>query len=382
MQAQKLFLKIMDNKSTKKNFTHLSFICPFIYSSDKTKEHTNCWYMNLEKVLEYRITFDIFSHCSKHDCGNSVNLNLVLWDHSGFLANKDNVIMNVFWDKFPLSQFTVNLAPMNWSNNKLVTTVTASSVMRSFISCIENRKALHVTLMYEVNHFEIPLFAQSGKKLLPSEEFSDLKIIVRGGIFDVHKIIVASRNDVIKKMIEHDMLEKNTNEIKLLEWNFTVVSELLNYLYTNECRLDNVVYDLFKLAHYLQIEDLQHLCINFLKNNISESNILKILELSNENYYDLNDLKQIADQFFESHIKKLIHKQEVLDYLIDIINENNVATILRLAYTYNKEKLRIMAIDFIMDNTKVLKLDNCRDLFKKKPHLLLKIIEYSSNKEN
>ena len=77
-------------------------------------------------------------------------------------------------------------------------------------------------------------FSQDLSRLYNTKDNSDITITCGGKIFACHKIILASRSPVFKKMFESDMLEKRTGSVDIKNMTPEVLESLLEYIYT--CR--------------------------------------------------------------------------------------------------------------------------------------------------
>lgn len=364
----------MDVSKTKKSFTHLSFICEEATIPDGFEKMFNinqCWKIDLITEYNEAVTLYILYSCLTKD--NDLQYYLYLFNKGLFLCNVNNVKVFVTLNETTMDKITINLNKSLYSKQNIFCSNNLSEwLSTTFLDSISMKKTFSVTLLYEEN-FDNSI-VKNVRKLFLSEEFSDLKLITKDHIFKVHKNLMATRSEVFNKMLNN---ESNTNEIKLLEWDFRVVGEFLRYLYTSDCNIIDFAPELFELAHYLQIKDLQVLCLNLLRLNINESNILKVFHLIDKNIYELYDLRRITDMFFKKNESNLIEKQEFIEYFFDSINKNNVAYVLQLGYTYKKNQLLLKATDFIINNEDVVELDSCKTLLTNYPDLLLEIFKYS-----
>lgn len=367
------------------NLTYvLSFNCDNYVDRYESKNNMKGWFKDLfiddlvqKCCIDILVSYEDHGYFLNNVYVAAANLYLL---NKGFLSHVTNIKMTINWktDKDePLPPFTFYLK-LDSSNTKFTGSLKVPQdcvltlIMKKIPPCI--------TLTFK-NNFIHPI-AQYMKKLLESEEFSDVKVITKDRTFNVHKNILAMKSDVFYKMLNNEMLEKCSNEIKLLEWDSMVVYELLKYLYTEDCELKDVVCDLFKLAHFLQIQNLQDVCLSFIEKNVNESNILQICRVTLEDQYNSNNLMSVAEDFLmKNKIKLIENKQEIIEFFVYTINVKNVAFILRLADSLKNQELLQKTMDFVVDNKQVLELDSCKNLFKSNPELLLQIFKYSLDKK-
>ncbi|KAL2062698.1 hypothetical protein VTL71DRAFT_5770 [Oculimacula yallundae] len=69
--------------------------------------------------------------------------------------------------------------------------------------------------------------------LLKSEKYSDLQILCEGKVFNVHRAIVCTRSKVLAAMMDTGFEESVSRQIKLVEDDSEVISEVIRYIYTN-----------------------------------------------------------------------------------------------------------------------------------------------------
>lgn len=148
--------------------------------------------------------------------------------------------------------------------------------------------------------FPLTLGKRVSEKLFLQDEFSDVKILCEGKIFPCHKIILCSQSEVFKSMLSNtNMVEASSGEIKIVEYSANVMESLLYFLYFDEENLmaqeNKITIDLLVAADYYNIADLIAICVNHLKGNLSEGNVVEIMTKS----YKINqkDLFEEAQNF-------------------------------------------------------------------------------------
>ncbi|XP_001604093.1 uncharacterized protein LOC100120452 [Nasonia vitripennis] len=223
-------------------------------------------------------------------------------------------------------------------------------------------------------------FTKALQNLLASEEHADYKLKVADTTFNVHKCIVTSRCNVLKNIIETHMIEKKTGETTFAEWDPIVFKEVVAYIYTNKCEIAKVPHELFKLAHFLELKELELKCNEYLLQNVNLKNIISTLELTDTDQYELGELRKIANDFVSGHETTLANDLKFQNYLVNSIQISNIEFVLRIANTHNLSDVLSCAMEFVRINyTEVLKNDKCEGFLLSEPKLLLNIYKYSSD---
>ncbi|KAJ8664574.1 hypothetical protein QAD02_006236 [Eretmocerus hayati] len=225
-----------------------------------------------------------------------------------------------------------------------------------------------------VNDNSFSLLSKNLGQLLSDQSYADLKVKVGDQSYDVHKCILTSRSRVIAKMIEAEMIEKEKSEINLHDTEPTVVEELLCYIYTGQCNIDKAPHELFKLAHFLELPELQSQCKRFLLYNIDMKNIIATMALTNHDQYELSELESATRKFIEANEAVLVKNSEFKDLLKSSLKVKNITFILKIANKYKLEDLLLVAIEFIRrEYAEVLQNDECRNFLLNHPKLLLEM---------
>ncbi|CAG0903282.1 unnamed protein product [Cyprideis torosa] len=77
---------------------------------------------------------------------------------------------------------------------------------------------------------------EEGKKLFATGLHSDVTLVVKDRKFSAHKSILAAQSPVFASMFEHEMLEKQTGEVKITDIQAKVIEELLRFMYTGDAK--------------------------------------------------------------------------------------------------------------------------------------------------
>jgi len=141
-------------------------------------------------------------------------------------------------------------------------------------------------------------------------------VIVRCGdkVFDCHKVILASRSQVFKTMLEADMKEKMSGEIEIKNMDHEVLDDLLKYIYSGVApNIDAHSQKLFAAADQYQLEKLKELCELKLCSRFDVSNCIDLLILGD--LYNAQKLKASALEF----VSRNIHKMKISEWKQSLI---------------------------------------------------------------
>lgn len=123
--------------------------------------------------------------------------------------------------------------------------------------------------------------------------FTDVKVTTAGQrSFECHRIVLASMSPFIEAMLQTDMMEKSTGEIRL-PFDDDTVESILKYIYKSENIVTQTnVLLVYQAANLLQISSLITLCEDFLRTGLSIENCLGIWKMSN--VLGRRDLAEVA----------------------------------------------------------------------------------------
>ncbi len=206
---------------------------------------------------------------------------------------------------------------------------------------------------------------------------SDLDIEVGSELFKAHRTVLSCRSNVLAKMIEHDMLERRTGRIILREWDPRVMRGVLGYIYTGKYDLgEETVHEVFRLAHYLELHDLQIQCKLFILLNLSVDSVADTLRLAYHDQYDMADVREAALRFVALNEAQCAANADLVDYLGRSLDIDSVGFVLRFANRHHLEDTLSAVMEFIKLNFKeVMANEDVKSYLVSEPHLLIKMLE-------
>lgn len=217
-----------------------------------------------------------------------------------------------------------------------------------------NRILIMQVDIFQTNSTHFNTLPRDFKCLLEDESYSDLKLRTKDQIFNVHRIILSCRCKVLARMIKTDTLKDFDDIIESQGISSKAVKELLNYIYTSDCNPVEIAHELFKLAYFLNITELEVRCKDFLVKNIDSNNIVNVLELLDDENYELAYLKDAVVQFVMLNEESLIKDERFLKHVRKSIRLENIGFIIKLACRYSRlGEIYMFVLNSIVDNVNI-----------------------------
>jgi len=170
----------------------------------------------------------------------------------------------------------------------------------AFLQCFrKNKIAIVADLTVSVDDSS---YVEDMKKAHDFKSLSDLIITCGRRKFPCHKIILASRSSVFKAMLETDMVEKNTSEVKIEDSSPKTVQMMLEYIYMDDIpkQINDVLIatDLIHLSVKYDLPSLTNACEASLLSSLDTDNALAVLVT------------------LDTYRPQCTSRQEVLDYIV------------------------------------------------------------------
>ncbi|GFS60099.1 speckle-type POZ protein [Trichonephila clavipes] len=124
-----------------------------------------------------------------------------------------------------------------------------------------------------------------------SASFADVVLKCESFNVPVHKNILAARSPVFSAMFKNDMKESQEKTVDISDIGISVLRSMLVYIYTGnteDINMSNAV-DLLFAADKYQLMKLKKVCVEYLKINASDQNVLNLLVLGDLHDQDLKD---------------------------------------------------------------------------------------------
>lgn len=146
------------------------------------------------------------------------------------------------------------------------------------------------------------------EQLFENNKFSDVKLVVRGQEFRVHKAILTARSPVFSAMFEHEMRENNENLVEIVDIEPDVMQEVLRYIYAGRVKhVQDIKGDLLAAANKYGIDELKAVCEEKLINDLNVDTVGELLILAD--CHEAGNLKYSAIEFLAKHIKEIVNNE-------------------------------------------------------------------------
>ena len=136
---------------------------------------------------------------------------------------------------------------------------------------------------------------------LHEDPFADFTLVVGDKELKAHKVVLAVRSPVFKRMIESPMQENRENRVEITDFDPKVVQELLTYIYTGEApNLKKMPQELLKIAEKYELQRLKFICGSELNKCLREANAIDTLILADTQNQER--LKKSCIDFIVNHL--------------------------------------------------------------------------------
>lgn len=103
------------------------------------------------------------------------------------------------------------------------------------------------------------------------------------------KNVLSKASIVFQKMFEHDMEEKSTGVVEVIDFSGKIMGELLKFVYGGNVHLTpDIDIELFNAAKVYQIEGLSDICLKSIKYRTTRYNVFEVLQIA-----DTHDEKEL-----------------------------------------------------------------------------------------
>uniref|UniRef100_A0A0K0E8B7 BTB domain-containing protein n=1 Tax=Strongyloides stercoralis TaxID=6248 RepID=A0A0K0E8B7_STRER len=149
-----------------------------------------------------------------------------------------------------------------------------------------------------------------------SSKLSDFTIIVDTVEVPVHKIILSTRSSVFYAMFNSDVVETQSNTLKINDFRLEVVKEMLRYIYTDTYLfMADMAVEMYMIADKYDIIDLKNISENHLIQTISVDNSCKYLVLADT--YSNDTLKKYCLEFIITNGKEVFKKNDWKNFVFE-----------------------------------------------------------------
>ncbi|XP_062703288.1 speckle-type POZ protein [Aedes albopictus] len=135
----------------------------------------------------------------------------------------------------------------------------------------EDMLTLRCDIIFEENPPPIPdCHLTNQLRMLTDGMFTDVTVVVGERQIRAHKVVLATHSPVFEAMLRANMQESSQNVIKIDDFEYEVVQEMMTYIYSDSSpKIENLVGSLLRAADKYDLGRLKALCEQTLCNKVS-----------------------------------------------------------------------------------------------------------------
>ncbi|XP_078491620.1 kelch-like protein 2 [Ciona intestinalis] len=167
-------------------------------------------------------------------------------------------------------------------------------------------------------HFEF-VMAMLGRQRL-NERYCDVTLVVEDQTFPAHRAILAASSKYFDRMFYSQMSEQFNNKIQIKEVTKAAMTQVINFIYTNQVSLSNDnFYEVLHAASLMQLEDLLELIIKYLQGAIGPKNCLHYRQIGK--LYSLHDLVAKCNECIEENFDEISVQKKFMEIEVDAVGK-------------------------------------------------------------
>ena len=154
----------------------------------------------------------------------------------------------------------------------------------SLLGSVENSSVETIKGKELILRKSLEILAKDLTEFYLSKEMSDVQIKCGNQTFDAHKFILSARSPVFSRMLQSEMKEKRSGLVDLGDASPDMVSELLKFIYTGSCCVNDkepdpqIVCDLLQAADKYELENLKEMCQYALISTLTPDNSMQVIQ--------------------------------------------------------------------------------------------------------
>lgn len=153
---------------------------------------------------------------------------------------------------------------------------------------------------------------QNFNQLRNDQQLFDFEIIVDDKVFKTHKYLLATCSDHFKAMFLHNSQESQENKVVLEDINADAVEAILNFCYLGQLKLSKEnVQDILLAANRLTIDEIQNLCVEYIRTRVDTYNCLGVLSVADR--CNLSNLIHETFHYCLDKFESIIKEEEILN---------------------------------------------------------------------
>ncbi len=147
-------------------------------------------------------------------------------------------------------------------------------------------------ILYEFSH------------LMAGKVFCDIKVEVDDHVFDLHKIVLVSASKYFHTVLIEQDPNRTKQSITLPGVKADIFGAFINYVYSGKLVFDrSLLCTAWKMAQYLQMEDVCHWCMSQIVQSLSITNCVDYMEFAEKNLFGI--LQSVCETFIVDNFRSV-----------------------------------------------------------------------------
>lgn len=149
----------------------------------------------------------------------------------------------------------------------------------------------------------------------------DVNLVVEDQTFPAHKIVLAAGSQFFNGLFNSEMKEKQQKKIVLKEVKYSVMENVLEYIYTGKTEVINEdnAHDLVRASSYFLVDGLKEVASSFICSCLSLENCLKTREFAEK--YNCRSLEENCKEFLRNNFADIIEDEGFYELEYESIEE-------------------------------------------------------------
>ena len=150
-------------------------------------------------------------------------------------------------------------------------------------------------------------------RLYETSALADIEIKIGNDSIKAHMLILKARNEFFEKMFDHQMMEKHSKIVEIIDFDYETFNEFIKYLYSGRITKKKMSINMLRLADKYLDTGLKSSCENVLCKNINVHNAAEYLLVSVA--ISAEKLTNVASKFIAKNYESFKRSTNLEDFL-------------------------------------------------------------------